>query len=217
MFSEIGNKAMLRRLAEALRILDPKQAPSVLETDSVKVVAPLDLGAETFDQWQAYESISVAGLFTLQWQLFGGAGSGTFAQAAFDPDRAFDVIILGMHVGFQFDAAGVAALAGDRILIEHNRQAYKATVGSLTMGVIQLQPIAAPQTYYDWSFPFWSSKPSGASTVYSAGPETIYVPGGSKYLLIFGTASGAAWPANTTCTVEALGIRVPRGFRGPYL
>lgn len=217
MFSEIGNKGLLRRLAAALKILDVKQFPSRLETDSVKVVAALDLGPNSFAQWQAYQVIGAAGLFTLSWQLFGGAGSGNFPTAANDPDKDNDVVILGMHIAVQLDAAGAAALAGQRVVIVHQRQALGATIGVLTMGIINTQAIAGPQLYYDWSFPFWSSKPVGASTPYAFGPESVYVPAGSIYSLVIATSGGGAWPANTDVTVEAFGIKVPKGFRGPYL
>lgn len=214
MFSEIGNKSLLRRLAKALNVLDQKQVPSQLETDSVKVVAALDMAPQAWEDFQVYGYTAGIGVDHVTCRLISDA---TDDFSYFDPaiqlSSEYDYVIHNIYLSVYFDVAGAAAAAGKHIIFGMYRQSSTSGASVLTMGIFRDKTIVAADRLYKWSHPIWQYD----TTFYGNGGGPIFVPAGTKLHFTIATNDASVFPANTQINVEAVGMKIPKGFRGPFL
>jgi len=222
MSSEIGNKGLLRTLAGALGIIDVKQAPSLLDTTDVKVVAGLDIGSSVMEPIHLVllgpPVIDVETGYT--WEIVGDGGgdftnNGEFYQRR--PDR--HVIITDWYMQVQYDAAGIAADAGATSDIYFQRQSAQS-FSYLTAGNIEQWYFAGTSRYYQVAFPFWqSNKRDAAGNIHpgmSAG-QSLFIPAGESYAITISHVPIVPWPANTRLVGWVNGYALPVGCQIPWL
>lgn len=225
MFSEIGNKGLMRTVGKALKVLDPRQAPSQLETDSVKVVAPLDLGSSVCEGWQLSEgSISLGGLVGGSWYIVGdNPAASLFPDVNLPSDPNYDVLITSIAVWIKYTIGGIGVDVNRVISLSFLVKAAGTTIAYVDAGTLLPWFIVRNnRTWYNWVFPYWRDWDSiggvGAvitSNVVSNFGKGIFVQGGGNFGLLVGRDAGGTFPADTIMSVSAQGLRVPKGCRFP--
>jgi len=234
MFSEIGNKKLLRSLGAALGILDPVQAPSRMDVDSVKVTMPIDAGWMAKDIiYATATNIMPAGVGQFYWEMVGLSLSGSAwlsLSNMLEDNVDHDVVILGYHINLSYNAAAATAdntrtfrLAEYRV---HDRKNALATgtYGGIWRAWSQILAAGIGSQEATFSFPA-----SGHSMGIDAGwynvtfPHPIVVPAGNSYGLLvsydgpFNFSSGGGGGEAITVITSVYGYKVPKGGKVPYL
>jgi len=224
MSSEIGNKALLRALGVGLEIMDVKQAPSQLDTDSVKVVADLDLGSMNLQPFSVQtSSFELSPETGLTWECVGG-GEATFPSTEVlmrDPTR--NVIITGIHVNIDYDAAGLAADVAAGMSVSMSM--FEGVVAGLaaiyrTVGNISsFYKARAGRESYDWNFPFWESneRDTARTIITSSYKSSIFVPAENIFAIGITRDILSGFPANTKFFGSIIGFTVPKGCKLPWM
>jgi len=232
--SRIGNRRIMRALGAVLGIEDVKQAPTELDTSTLKAVASLDPGMMGMGQVQLVAQASVAGLTGASWLAIGPA---TFSPApaalntSLSTIRAngeIECVILGLRIEVGFTEPIVAV--NNLIEIREFRQAAGNTTSVLRCssfrGGLQTDQY---QDRYIWSYPMWqharmrtqgeaATLVDGGNPIMAASP--IYVPPGSVWGLEVqywqdDMANLIAFPAGTTVDVHGFVVTCPKGMRPP--
>lgn len=227
--SKIGNLAALKALVAGLDILDQKQAPSDLETDSVKVVANLDMGSLVMEPITLVllGPPLIGAADSVSWEIVGD-GTGTFVnQNEFYQMRADrHVVLTEICLGVDYDALGLAAdiAAGVKSHMFH----YKSGPGSFsyntTAAIEQWYFAQASRQEYYWSFPFWDSSSRNdpasfvsTSPVVARGPSSIFVQANARFNITVARDPIGNWPANTRFFGFAVGYAIPVGCKLPWM
>jgi hypothetical protein len=225
MQSEIGNKRLMRVLADALQIKDVKQYPGELEVDTVKVVAGLDVGSMAIQEFQlVLLGPPVIDTFdNMLWEIIGDGqvaplnNPGEFVQRTVD--RHF--VITSIEIGVDYDAAGLAAdvAAGASSNMSHYKSSSMLFAYFNAASIERWYMALAGTEIYKWSFPFWSSRNRDAAqnVINANGPNSIFVPAGQSFAIGIARDPIANWPANTRMIGFASGYSVPVGCALPWM
>lgn len=237
--SEIGNKTILRALADAIQSLDPRSFPSVLNTDDVKVVLPIQVGS--YQEFTVQTSTSLLGdAATTSYTLFrvggigangvgvdgqmncgGGSLDGGGGAETFDlPDaELYDYRVLAAHFSITYDAAALAADVGAGIqpMWLMARELSPWSAGPFFIAPTNVgdgKTVDADETIYTFSIFGRAAGFDSPSTWPGWVPGVI---GNQLGLQLIHRASpgGAktAWPAagSTTFLSRVYGVRFPKG------
>lgn len=224
MNSEIGNKRLMRALANALQIQDVKQFPGVLEVDSVKVVAGLDIGSMALEPFSVNtSSFELSPETGVTWECVGD-GLATFPNTEVlmrDPNK--NVVITGIQIAIDYDAAGIAAdvAAGMSVSLS----LFQGVVVGLaaiyrTCGKVSSFYLArAGQENYEWTFPvFESNERDAARTIITSSYNgSIFVPGENIFAVGITRDILSGFPANTKFFGSVFGYTVPKGCKIPWM
>lgn len=221
--SEIGNKGPIRRLAQRLGIVDPRQGPSSLNTDQVQVVASMP---EDLEGFHLTGNAAIAGLPGSEqvFRIFDPitpitANPGDYQNRANSGGLAdFDFYCLAVDVAIIFAALPVAADVGDFIFHEFQLTPFMRDVGlaaPVYSGNTNAgQPIGADlQAYQLHLFP---------GPVAGWGPpRPLFLPRGTGLRIAITKRNSVGGPADPWNSPNVLlewviyGYRVPRGTPMP--
>lgn len=229
MGSGIGNRKLMQRLGEVLGIEDVKQAPQFLRTDELVPTISLDPAMAGLGEFQLFATGAIDGINSFGWMPIGpDAPSFTylnFASTAYTTVANKEHVILGMRITVDYDAAGrnADAAAAMSLSLNASRQASSSTISLNPESYIGSWAIINNSNLnYVWSHPWWVGQPylgldpSPAQPPFKAlAMNPVYVPAGSRYRLEVTREGAGNWPANTTASVYAYGVTVPKGMRPP--
>jgi len=230
MRSGIGIRSVLRALGAALEIEDVTQAPSQLDTESVKVVAGLDPGMFGMQQHQLFgAAVSLAGIASAVWTPVGTPQdvAGIAATNRFETNQQREVVILGMRVRVAYTAPGAVLDNPATMGIEFQRQAAGNVISSVEESTFRKWTVTdGSRLIFDWTFPWYQNQhvSPGDPEVWVEGGDImsmpyIYVPAGSAFRISVTKVSGGAatWPAGTELRLTAFAVSCPKGMRPPAM
>lgn len=234
MSSEIGNKELLRAMANFLAILDVKQAPSRLNTEEVQAVFDLSRGfsgprtdlirqgdiatggpAFTLDGLVT-GNVSLVGPFP-QGSAFRGLTNGS-SPAGANTDPNLDTKVHAASIRIQLDAAGAVALGGaiiDFFFRFDNTAIFASPLGGITnvyTGIFTVDPAITQYNITLGGYPAVDAASGGSNRVPL--PWSGFVPAQWVFSSLVQTR-GPVFPANSVLTARIAGSQVPLGLQLP--
>lgn len=219
---QIGNRGLLKSVADALEMEGINRFPAVLNRDQVNVVVCLDPPWSAYETWMSVgTTIAIAALASVKWVVVGNESG----AAIFDPFRQLDnaskeFVILGYRAVIRYDAGGAAADAGQINVFQNDRQQVPG--GPVAFHTrFEAGFVDATRLFYGYYYPTQMVYPQASAGGFNrpAGLQgaPIWVPAGTTFGISMSKLGGAVWPANTTIDVSAFGIKCPIGMRPPGL
>lgn len=217
MNSGIGNRRLMQALGRLLSIEDVKQAPARLKTDELIPVVNVEPAWSSYETWSYTATVQMTGESYWSWDVAGrgfGVVPPSLSTNARQDTQDKETVIMGMAVDLAYDAAGLAADAG--VVLSMVAYRYDGSFGILSQAIdpawVTVGTAAVGDHYY-WSHEWGVTQKGAPEQMISRGP--IWVPEGCSYGLTSARLAGGSFPANTTLTVTAFGVQVPKGCRPP--
>lgn len=203
--SEIGNKALLRRIADVLSILDVKQFPSMLDTSACGVTIEIGqfLGG-IIKEIPSYEVIS---------------GTEQVADLAGMPDYEYTGVPAAGDeeeirlLGFCFDIQGPAA--GANIEIYHKAFLDIDSEDLVNVWDFNYWELIKTAANWEYRFAMGGHDSGGNGSSLAAKPMGVtwngFIPAGASFVFKIGTLTGVNFPATSTLNIKWVGIRDAKG------
>lgn len=215
----IGNRGLLKGLADFLQMEGVHRMPNQLNLDQVQVTS--ELGNAGFSNRQiergSVTNFPLAGLATFS-QAIAGFQTGTFQSLITSNNNQgplFDARMLSLWFAIEFDAAGALAFNGKDIDVSIQ---YMDFTGATRVGIVQdLFPfvtVATADLTYVWAM--GGSHNDQARRNDNGIPQTLWIPSELAFAIDIESHDGTVFPANTVLQVLAVAAKQPAGRQIPF-